>query len=326
MHDQRVEVVVGENGADHRTRRSRRSPIRAGRPGWRGSPPRDSRRERSSECSRRARGASRPADLAGVGAEDAESAGVRDHADAASARQWLAREQRGRVEQLLERPRAQHARLVEERIDGDVRAREGGGVRACGPRAGRGRARLQREDRFAASDAARDPREGARVSERLEVEQRRGRWRRRPPTTRAGRSRRRRPCSRSTTNAEKPSVALGRLLEQRESERAALRGEADPARRQRARREGRVQAARRAPRSRDSSGRRAARRGRGRARAAAPGARAPSGAGLGEARRDHAERAHARDASAAAAASITCSAGRQITARSTGSGISAIDV
>ena len=55
-----------------------------------------------------------PADCAGVGAEDPETAGVGHDRDAAAARQRLAGEQRGDVDELLERPRADHARLPEQ--------------------------------------------------------------------------------------------------------------------------------------------------------------------------------------------------------------------
>ena len=92
-----------------------------------------------------------PGRVARVGAEDAEPAGVRDDADAASVRERLAREQRRGVDELLERARAQHAGLAEERLDGGVRAGERSGVRARRARAGAGRARLQREDRLAAA-------------------------------------------------------------------------------------------------------------------------------------------------------------------------------
>ena len=61
---------------------------------------------------------------AGVGAEDSETAGIRHHAHAAAARQWLAREEGGRVDQLLERVGANDARLAEERLHGGVGARQ----------------------------------------------------------------------------------------------------------------------------------------------------------------------------------------------------------
>ena len=66
--------------------------------------------------------------LAGVGTEDPEPAGIGDDGDTSSPRQRLVREERCRVEELLERACAKHACLAKERVDGGVRPREGGGV------------------------------------------------------------------------------------------------------------------------------------------------------------------------------------------------------
>ena len=131
--DQRVDVRVGEHGASP-PRRSPPSPSRAGRSGSRGSP-----RAAARGASARARlvgelGQLEPGGLAGVGAEDPEPARVREHGDAAAARQRLAREQRRGVDELLERACAQHAGLAEERVDRGVGAGERGGVRARGAR------------------------------------------------------------------------------------------------------------------------------------------------------------------------------------------------
>ena len=65
-----------------------------------------------------------PSRLAGVGAQDPEPAGVRQHGDAAASRHRLRREQSGDVDELLERLRPDDARLVEERIDRCFRAGE----------------------------------------------------------------------------------------------------------------------------------------------------------------------------------------------------------
>ena len=65
---------------------------------------------------------SRPGRLAGVRAEDPEPARVRQDRDPPATGQRLGREQRRRVDQLLERPRAEHAGLVEERVDGLARS------------------------------------------------------------------------------------------------------------------------------------------------------------------------------------------------------------
>ena len=94
--------------------------------------------------------------LAGVRAEDPEAAGVGEHADAPALRQRLAREQRGGVDELLERARAEHARLVEERVDRGIGAGERRRVGAGRLRAGVRRPGLQREDRLAPRDAPRE--------------------------------------------------------------------------------------------------------------------------------------------------------------------------
>src|SRR5262249_40963793 len=78
--------------------------------------------------------------------------------------------QRRSIDQLLERRRAQHAGLVEERLHRLLGTGERSSVRPGGPRSrGRGPA-LHRENRFLAGDATRDLPETARVAERLEVE------------------------------------------------------------------------------------------------------------------------------------------------------------
>ncbi len=229
--------------------------------------------------------------LAGVRAEDAEPARVRDHRDSPPRRQRLRREQGGCVDQLLERPRADHARLVEERLDRRLGARQRRRMRARRPRAGRGRPALHRQDRFLARDAAGDPPEPARIAERLQVE-------RDQPGVRVVL-----PVLEQVVGGDVGLVAdrdeggqadppLLRLLQQREPERAALGGEGDRAGRQRARPERRVQ-----PRRRD-----------GEAEAVRPDEPSPVGsnqreelvltlapfvADLGEAGRDHADRARA---------------------------------
>ena len=99
--------------------------------------------------------------------------------------------------------------------------------------------------------------------------------RRRPPSTRAGRWTRRRPCCRSRRTPRSPRLALGGLLEQREAERAALRRERRSSPGGSAR--GPNVAFRRGRGDGDAEAvgaDRFARRARERARAAAPGARA----------------------------------------------------
>ena len=171
--------------------------------------------------------------LARVGAEDPEPARVRQHRDPASRRLGLAREERSDVDQLLERGGADHAGLLEERVDRRLRAGEGGRVRACGALAGGRRPALQSEDRLAPRDAAGDATEAARVPERLHVQQ--DHLRRLvvlPPLEQVVRGDVRLVPDRDERGEAEPA-RLGRL-QQREAERAALRGEADVAARGRA--------------------------------------------------------------------------------------------
>ena len=65
---------------------------------------------------------------------------------------------------------ADDAGLLEERVDGDVEARQRRRVARRGARAGRRAARLDGDDRLAARDLGRDAGELARVPEALEVE------------------------------------------------------------------------------------------------------------------------------------------------------------
>ena len=99
--------------------------------------------------------------------------GVRQDRDAAPAGQRLGGEQCRCVDQLLERGCPQHSGLVEQGLDGLLRAGERGRVRPRSPGAGAGRPALHCEDRLLAGDAARDPAESPGIAERLEVEQRR---------------------------------------------------------------------------------------------------------------------------------------------------------
>ena len=112
-----------------------------------------------------------PRRLAGVGAEDPEPAGVRQHRDAPPLRDGLAREQRGDLEQTRERVGADHARLAEDGVDGGIRAGQGGRVRAGRLLPGAGAAALHREHGLLTREPAGDACELARVAERLEVEQ-----------------------------------------------------------------------------------------------------------------------------------------------------------
>ena len=110
--------------------------------------------------------------MAGVGAHDARAPGVRHDRDAGPARNRLFGEQRRHVEQLVQRIGADHARLLEQRVNGDVgRGEERPGVGRGRARPGRRAAALDRQDRLLAGDPGGDAGELARVPERLEVEQ-----------------------------------------------------------------------------------------------------------------------------------------------------------
>ena len=116
-------------------------------------------------------GSSSPLRLARVGRQDPRSSRVRQDADAAPCGQRLVRKQHRDVEELLERSRPDDAGLPEQRVDDPVRLRQGAGVRRRGPRAGLRAAGLDGDDRLAARDAARDPREPDGIPEALEVEE-----------------------------------------------------------------------------------------------------------------------------------------------------------
>ena len=151
---------------------------------------------------------------------------------------------------------------------------------------------LQGEDRLAPRHAAREPRELARVAERLEVEQDEHRSPGRPPTTRAGRSRRRPPCCRSRRTPRSRGA-----LEPCSSSASPSAPHCD----EKPMRPGGQRAAARRSRSGAASRRRS--RGSSARAAGAPCARTSAsscscrsttlGADLREAGRDHAERRHA---------------------------------
>ena len=233
-----------------------------------------------------------PGRLARVGAEDPEPARVREHADAATARQRLAREQR-RPRRRAPRASARAARRP-GRKSASTAASEPASAAVCelaALRAGRRRARLEREDRLAARDAARQAGELARGCRTTRGRAARRRCPGRPPTTRAGRSRRRPPCSRSR---RRPRSRAALELCSSSARPSAPDCEEKPIRPggQRTRREGRVQLRLRGgdPEAVRPEQARAVRADE-REQLLLP--LAPLRAGLGEAGRDHAERAHA---------------------------------
>ena len=112
-----------------------------------------------------------PCRLARVGAQDAEPAGVGDDGHRSAGRQRLGGEHRRDVEQLAERVGADDARLVEQRVDRLLGAGQRRGVRARGADPRAAAAALHGQDRLAARHPPRDPAEAPRVAERLEVDQ-----------------------------------------------------------------------------------------------------------------------------------------------------------
>ena len=137
--------------------------------------------------------------------------------------------------------RTQDACAAKQRFDCCVRAGERGGVRARGARSCARGAGLQREDGLSPRKAPGDTRELLRVPERLEIEKHDvGGVILLPPLEQVVRGDVRLVADRD--EGREAEAALGRLLEQREPERAALRRERDATRRQRARRERGVQA------------------------------------------------------------------------------------
>ena len=94
-----------------------------------------------------------PGGLAGVGAQDPGPAGVGDDRDPVAARHRLRGQQRGDVEQLVQRVGADHAGLLEQRVDGHVGGRQQrAGVRRGRAGAGGRAAALDRQDRLGARE------------------------------------------------------------------------------------------------------------------------------------------------------------------------------
>ena len=150
---ERPAVVVGGGGRDHvdRVAQRRARGQELGQPG--------------SDVGRQLRDL-HPGRLAGVGAQDPGAAPVGDDHDPVPARDGLRRQQRGDVEQLVHRVGPNHARLLEQRIDGHVRGRQ----HRAGMRRGRAGARggpsaLDRQDRLGGRHPAGDARELPGVAE-----------------------------------------------------------------------------------------------------------------------------------------------------------------
>ena len=186
-----------------------------------------------------------PGSLTGVGAENAEPARIRDHGDAVATGCRLRREKCGDIEKLCQRVCAKNAGLAEQRVDRRVRSGERSGVRAGGPATGGASGRSSSQG---SASCAQGVARGARTSAGSR-------------TTR-GTSARRRCFSSSShhssrsfdetsalfpieTKAETPSPRASARSSSASPSAPALRGEPDPARRERARREGRVEPDRR---------------------------------------------------------------------------------
>ena len=188
---------VGEHVRQRGRVRRRRSRLPSMSTGFATLASAGSTRARAATVSSPSAGSSRPAASHASAQRMPETAGVRHDPHRAPVEPAAGREQRGDVDQLLERLRADDAGLAEQRIGGRIGAGERGRVRARCALAALRAAALEREDRLAARDPARDARRtgaGSRTTRRRAGSPR---SRRRPPTTRAGRSWRRPPCSRS---------------------------------------------------------------------------------------------------------------------------------
>ena len=137
-----------------------------------------------------------PRRFAGVDRENAGSAGVGDDGHAPPGGQRLRVEARRDVEHLVDRVGADHAGLLEERVDRDVAGGQRRRVAARGARAGPGAAGLHRDDRLGARDPPRDAgRSGAGCRTTRGTAGSRA-WPGRAPSTAAGRCPTRRPCCR----------------------------------------------------------------------------------------------------------------------------------
>ena len=182
--------------------------------------------------------------LGGIGKEDAEAAGVGDHADAPAGRYRLRGQQPGDIEELGQRVGADDAGLLEQRVDGDVAAGQRRRMARRGARAGGGAARLDGDDRLAARHLGRDASELARVAEALEIQRDHRRARVVGPV---GEQVVARYVGLVADRDEvgQADAALREAVEQRQPERAALRQHGDVAGRRPVRREGGVERHRR---------------------------------------------------------------------------------
>jgi hypothetical protein len=104
-----------------------------------------------------------------VGRHDGRAARVGDDPHPVAVRQRAAHQRAADVEQLFDRVGPQHAALLEESGDGDVRSRQGAGVAGGGPRPLGRAAGLDHQDRLLARHPLGDLGEAPRVAEGLQV-------------------------------------------------------------------------------------------------------------------------------------------------------------
>ena len=170
-----------------------------------------------------------PCRLAGIHGENAGAARVGDDRDAAAGGQRLRLQAGGDVEHLVDGVGADDARLLEEGVDGDVAGGERRRVAARRPRAGASAARFDGDDRLDPRDAPREPGKAARVPERFEIQQDHARGRVALPVLEQVVARHIGLVA-DADEGRQAHAPLPGELENRQSQRAALRREADTAR------------------------------------------------------------------------------------------------
>ncbi len=182
-----------------------------------------------------------PVRLTRVRAHDPRAAGVGHNRHPVAPGDRLLGQQCGHVEELVERVGADHTGLVEQRVDGHVGGgQQRPGVRRGGPRPGGRSPTLHGQNRLLARHPRRQPRELARVAERLEVQQRDVGARVLLPELEEVVARQVGLVPDRDERRQAESEPPGRL-DDRDAEPAALRQEADLPRHRRVRREGGVQ-------------------------------------------------------------------------------------
>ena len=174
-------------------------------------------------------GQSQSGRLTGVGGQHAGAARIGHDCHSVTAGKRLSGNETGGLEQLREGLGADHAGLVEERRRRGLGAGECRGVRASSALTGGGAPALQSQNRFSPGNATGDTGEFLRVTERLQVEQDEvGRIVVFPPLEQVVRGDVGRVADRDEGGDSE--AARTRRVEQRDAERAALRGQSQPSR------------------------------------------------------------------------------------------------